>query len=97
MKTRILRACTVIAASCFVILGARSQTMTAPATAQPAAPVTVQPVTPPTPLLATTPAAPAPTPAPVAASAVADRCQDFAKTADYLACLKGSTAPVAAK
>jgi len=64
MKTRILRACTVIAASCFVILGARSQTMTAPATAQPAAPVTVQPVTPPTPLLATTPAAPAPTQAP---------------------------------
>lgn len=63
MKTRILRACTAIAASCFVILGARSQTVTAPATVQPAAPVTVQPVTPPTPLLATTPAAPAPTPA----------------------------------
>ena len=64
MKTRVLRACTAIAASCCVILGARSQTMTAPATAQPVAPVTVQPVTPPTPLLATTPAAAAPTPAP---------------------------------
>jgi hypothetical protein len=64
MQTRILRACAASAASCFVILGARSQTVTAPATAQPAAPVTVQPVTPPTPLLATTPAAPAPTPAP---------------------------------
>jgi len=64
MKRRILRACTAIAASCFVILGARSQTVTAPATAQPAVPVTVQPVTPPTPLLATSPAAPAPTPAP---------------------------------
>jgi hypothetical protein len=60
MKTRILRACAAIAASCFVILGARSQTVTAPAAVQPAAPVTVQPVAPPTPLLATTPAAPAP-------------------------------------
>lgn len=64
MKTRILRACTAIAASCFVILGARSQTVTAPATVRPAAPMTVQPVTPPTPLLAATPAAPPPTPAP---------------------------------
>jgi hypothetical protein len=52
MKTRILRACTAIAASCCVILGARSQTVTAP--------VTAQPVTPPTPLQASPAAATAP-------------------------------------
>ncbi len=61
MKKKVLRACTAIAAISCLILSARSQTVTAPATVQPAAPVTVQPVTPPTPLLATTPAAPAPT------------------------------------
>ncbi len=64
MKTRILRACTAIAASCFVILGARSQTVTAPAAVKSAPPATVQRVTTPAPLVATTPAAPAPTPAP---------------------------------
>ena len=48
----------------------------------------------PTPIIINTTPAPAPA---APSSAVADRCQqDFQKTADYLACLKG-IAPVAAK
>ena len=53
MRTTILRACTVLAASCCLILGARSQTVTAPTPAQPIAPQV--PAVP-----TTSPAAPAP-------------------------------------
>jgi hypothetical protein len=64
----------------------------------------VAPAPTPAPIIINNSPAPAPapiiintTPAPAApTSAVADRCQqNFEKTADYLACLKGS--PVAAK
>ena len=51
-------------------------------------------------VVVTAPAAPAttPAPAPVAAPAVADRCQqDFPKTADYVACPKGTPVAAAAK